>query len=202
MEALYLVCGVRRSQLMRVSLGSRNPMKHRHPALSAGLAAFSIGGLVALASCSDLFGPSVRVGTYHLTLVDEQPAPFFLSDDHFSAGNRIVVEQVADSIHIESRFTLVRERSIRTWFYGSDETLDTLTSGWSGTASYDVNGRRMIIVYPVLGGVFPPISPETLRVVDDRTLIGHHIVAGWCTVAQPPECPTVPHLSDFTYERK
>jgi hypothetical protein len=174
-------------------------MMPRHLVLPLKQAAYSAGLLLVVSNCSEVFGPFARMGTYDLTLLDGQPGPFILSDDHFSAGNRIVIEQVSDSIRIESPAALIRTQGTRTWFYASDGSFDTVSGGWSSTATYQVVGRRMTIVYPLLGS---PIPPETLQVADRGILVGHRMIGGWCTVAQPPECPTLPHLREFTYEKR
>ncbi len=164
--------------------------------------ACSLVTLVALSSCSELLGPSPQLGTYALAKLNGQPAPFILSDDHFSAGNRIVVEQVADSIRVESDTSLVRGHATRTSFYAPDGTLhDSGTTTWSSTASYHVSGTRMTIVYPrrFLGDSVPP---ETLSVAAGNLIMGHRMVGGWCETGPPLECPTPPRLLEFTYQRR
>jgi hypothetical protein len=139
-----------------------------------------------------------------LTTIDGKPAPFILSDDHFSAGNRIVVEQTVDSVNLESGSSLVRSQSLRVWYYAADGTLDTATAGWTSTATYSIVGpltdRRLIIVYPELLG--PPMPPETLRVSSNDVLVGHRDVGGSCAAGPPPDCPTTPHTSVFTYRHQ
>jgi hypothetical protein len=151
-----------------------------------------------LLSCTDGLVPGA--GTYVLTALDGTPAPFILTDDLFAAGDRVVVEQTADSVTLQSRSRLVRSQGFRTLFYAADGTLvDSTKAFWSGTASFTVKGvvapRRLIITYDDIVSM----PPETLEVRAEDRLIGRRIVAGWCESGPPQECPTPPHLREFDY---
>jgi hypothetical protein len=163
--------------------------------------ALAFAAVLLVWSCSDALGPPVQTGSYSLTTLDGNPPPFVLSDDHFSAGDRIVVEQVADSIAIQSSSRLVRGQGIRVWFYAPDGSFDTLSSGWSRTASYKATtsglATHLIVTFDALGD---PMPSETLEVAADRAIIGRRIIAGWCKTGPPEECPTTPRLREFVYD--
>ncbi len=160
---------------------------------------FVVALLVLLSRCGDSGGPNVSTGTYYLTTLDGLPPPFVLSDDHFSTGERIVVERIVDSMKIQSRVDLYRTQIVQTTFYASDGSSHSGTGGWGNSGTYHVTDRRMIIEFVNLIG--DPIPPETLEVVSDDILIGRRMVGGGCLPGPPVECPTAPRIREFKYTR-
>jgi len=155
--------------------------------------------LVLLSVCSDSTGPAVGLGSYYLTTLDGLPPPFTLSDDHFSTGERIVVERIVDSISIRSTMDLYRAQEQQTTFYAPDGSSHSANAGWGNSGTFHVTGRRMIIEFVDLIGDATP--PETLEVVSDDVLIGRKLVRGWCLAGPPMECPTTPRIREFKYTR-
>jgi hypothetical protein len=164
---------------------------------------FAFMAVCAALSCNEGVGPTRGMGNYELATFDGAPAPFILSDDRFAAGDRIVVEQVTDSISIQSRSRLIRARSTRVSFYAPDGSLDSASAGWSRTASYTRTGlifpHQMIITFDAIPS---PVPPETLEVASSEVLIGHRLIGGWCKAGPPLECPTEARIREFVYRRQ
>ncbi|SRR5436309_5554608 len=155
--------------------------------------------LAGLASCGDSAGPSISRGTYYLTALDDLPAPFVLSDDHFSTGERIVSERVVDSISVQSRVDLYRARAESTTFYAPDGSSTGGAGYWGSSGTYHVSNGRMIIEF--VNYIGDPTPPETLQVLSDSVLLGRELVGGWCLSGPPQECPTAPRIREFRYAR-
>jgi hypothetical protein len=156
-----------------------------------------------LLSCSEVLGPTIELGGYSLTALDGAPAPFVLSDGTFADGERIVVEQVQDSIRFESSSRLIRGWYIRTWFYRQNGSVDTVFAGMASTGSYTKVGsglpHKLIITLDAVG---TPVPPETLEVVSNVVIIRRRLVGGWCKLGPPQECPTTPRVREFAYHLK
>ena len=151
--------------------------------------------LLELASCSDSTAPNVSPGTYYLATLDSQPSPFILSDDHFSTGERIVVERLIDSINVKSGTELFRARTDSTTFYAPDGSATGTRQSWGNSGTYRVTNGRMIIQFDIPS----PVAAETLEVQRDRVVVGHELVGGWCRSGPPQECPTAPRIREFRY---
>ena len=163
---------------------------------------FALAAVCAL-SCNEGVGPTRGMGNYALAALDGAPPPFILSDDRFTAGDRIVVEQVTDSISIQSRSRLIRAQATRVSFYAPDGSLDSVSAGWSRTASYATTGllfpHQLIITFDAIPS---PMPPETLEVASSQVLIGHRLIGGWCKIGPPLECPTETRIREFVYRRQ
>ena len=154
--------------------------------------------LLQLASCSDSTAPHVSAGAYYLASLDSQPSPFILSDDHFSTGERIVVERLIDSINVTSGTQLFRSRTDTTTFYAPDGSATGTRQSWGNSGTYSVRNGRMIIQFDIPD----PVAAETLEVQRDRVLVGHELVGGWCLSGPPQECPTTPRIREFRYSQQ